>query len=183
MTSAKSTAARALSRCAPPGSAEVGIVRSRVPPVVARIGFATEEDERESAYTHTNTYTPAHTHASFLRNVTTSGRRRDAQEPVYQPRLAAAWYPAGCCQEQNTAAGVGSRTGQPASRSFYGIIFSIPTASTVVAYNISRHINIPEGRRAARWLVQSAGERTTRTTCAAATSAQWRSVLVSATPR
>lgn len=80
-------------------------------------------------------------------------------------------------------AGGSRETGQPASRSFYGIIFSIPTASTVVAYNISRHINIPEGRRAARWLVQSAGERTTRTTCAAATSAQWRSVLVSGTPR
>lgn len=50
-----------------------------------------------------------------------------------------------------------------------GIMFSIPTTSSVVAYNISRRINIPEGRSATpHRSVQSAGERTTRTTGAAA---------------
>jgi len=55
--------------------------------------------------------------------------------------------PAGCCQGQNAATGTaGAQNSQPVG-GFREIIFSIPMASTVVAYNISRHINIPEGRR------------------------------------
>lgn len=138
------------------GEAEVGIVRS----FRGSCGIASSWDTGDRAIAHT----------LFA---ATSWRAKAS----LSSRFVTAACPAGCCQEQNTASG----SSRPASRSFRGIIFSIPTASTVVAYNISRHINIPERRRA----VHSAGQP--RTNRATATSSQWHtetfSLVASLLPR
>lgn len=82
-----------------------------------------------------------------------TSRRRDARKPVYHH---VSWP----LHVLRAAARSKIQTGRPANRSFCGIIFSIPTTSTVVAYNISRHINIPEGRRAAPRRPRALGRRT-----------------------
>jgi len=106
--------------------AQVGPARSG-----SRCGNAAESVIRSLARTH-----------AFCRVVT-----RESQFITAFPVTCAC--PAGCCQGQNAATGTaGAQSSQPVG-GFRGIIFSIPMASTVVAYNISRHINIPEGRRTA----------------------------------
>lgn len=101
----------------------------------------------------------AHSHASFLRPHRGVVTRESQFITAFRDRCMSCGLLPGA-KYSHRATGVVDR---PANRSFCGIIFSIPTTSTVVAYNISRHINIPEGRRAApRRPMHSAGERTTR---------------------
>lgn len=128
------------------GEAEVGIVRSSS----GSCGIASSWDARAVAIARA-----LFAAASWRAKASLSSRFRDR-------RMSCGLLPrAKYSQRRNGSSRL-------ASRSFRGIIFSIPTASTVVAYNISRHINIPEGR----WAVRSAGQP--RTNRAAGTSAQWR---------